>query len=182
MAVLKKGLVQIYTGCGKGKTTAGFGLAWRMLGVGGRVYICQFLKPADIATGESVLAERFGGQLRLDRVDHKWDMCRSLDDPEQIESAQKAIAEKLGEIKQLAHEGKYDLVVLDEIVFCLHKNLALLRDVQEVTEQRAEHVEVLLTGRGADERLLQLADLVTEMRDVKHPHRDGMAGRRGIEY
>jgi len=182
MAVLKKGLVQVYTGRGKGKTTAGFGLAWRMLGVGGCVYICQFLKPADVQTGESVLAEQFSGRLRLDRLDHKWDMAKSFNDPEQLASMRKAIAEKLGEIKQIVRQGKYDLVILDEIVFCLSNNLAKLQDVQAVTEQRAKHVELLLTGRNADEKLLELADLVTEMRPIKHPYRQGITARRGIEY
>ena len=182
MAMLKKGLVQVYTGCGKGKTTAGFGLAWRMLGAGGSVYICQFLKPADVQTGESVLAEQFSGRLRLDRLENKWNMANSFNDPEQLASMRKAIAEKLSEIKQLAGEGKYDLVILDEIVFCLSNNLAKLRDVQAVAQQRAEHVELLLTGRGADQRLLELADLVTEMSPIKHPYSKGITARRGIEY
>jgi len=112
MAILKKGLVQIYTGDGKGKTTAALGLAWRMLGAGGRVYICQFLKPADLETGEAALARHLAGNLTFERLDEKWDMNTFLSDADQVCTMRQAIARKLSQIQSLVREGRYDLVIL----------------------------------------------------------------------
>jgi cob(I)alamin adenosyltransferase len=81
-----------------------------------------------------------------------------------------------------AHEKYYDLIILDEIVFCLSKGLAILEDVKELIAHRDQHVELVLTGRGAGQDLIDLADLVTEMRSIKHPYDKGIGARRGIEY
>ena len=182
MSILKKGMLQVYTGEGKGKSTAAFGLAARMLGVGGRVYICQFLKPAELRTGEAVWAERFSDRLTLDRLNQPWNMGSSSSDLRQVEQMSVVIGEKLGQIKQLAAEGEYDLVILDELVFCLSKHLASWEDVSSVIDSRAGHVELVLTGRGADERLLEYADLVTVMQNLKHPYEQNIEARKGIEY
>ncbi len=182
MSVLDQGIVQIYTGNGKGKTTAAFGLAWRMLGVGGKVYICQFLKPTDQITGESELARQFQGALTLERLEHDWDMKKGTDDTEQVAVNKKAISAKLKEIKLLAQQGKYDLIILDEIVFCLNNKLASRQAIQSIIDTKAKHVELLLTGRGADEKLIAKADLVTEMTPIKHPFNKGIMARKGIEF
>lgn len=182
MAVLKRGLVQIYTGPGKGKTTAAFGLAWRMLGVGGRVYICQFLKPADRPTGEATLAGRLGEDLKLDQLAVSWDMYRADSDEQQAARMAEAIEAKLAEIRPMVQGGGYDLVILDEIVFCVSKGLAQPGDVYGIIDSRAEHTELVLTGRGASEELTARADLVTQMQLVKHPYEKGVAARRGIEF
>lgn len=182
MGVLKKGLVQVYTGPGKGKTTAAFGLAWRMMGNGGRVYICQFLKPADRATGEAALAQRFDEQLTLDRFQQEWNLVTSFNDSQQVQAMQQAISEKMVQIKQTIETGKYDLVILDEIVFCLSKDLAQWPDVLEIIDSRPGHVELVLTGRDADEQLIDRADLVTNMQEIKHPYQQGTIAREGIEY
>jgi cob(I)alamin adenosyltransferase len=182
MAILKKGLVQIYTGEGKGKTTAALGLAWRMLGTGGRVYICQFLKPADRKTGEAALAQQLAGNLTFERLDQKWDMKTFLSDADQVRTMQQAIARKLMQIKTLVQQGSFDLVILDELIFCLKANLAGWDEVRSIIHSRAESVELVLTGSGADSNLIQLADLVTEMKEIKHPFRLGQSARPGIEY
>ncbi len=182
MAILKKGLVQIYTGDGKGKTTAALGLAWRMLGAGGRVYICQFLKPADLETGEAALARHLAGNLTFERLDEKWDMNTFLSDADQVCTMRQAIARKLSQIQSLVREGRYDLVILDELIFCLKTNLAGWPEVRSLIQSRAASVELVLTGSGADENLIQLADLVTEMKEIKHPFRQGQSARAGIEY
>lgn len=182
MSILKNGLVQVYTGNGKGKTTVALGLAWRMLGWGGQVYICQFLKPAGFQTGEARLSEQFKDALKLDRLEIDWDMQNSFDDPEQIESMRAGISSKLDEIKVLGQAGKYDLMIFDELVFCLNKDLANWQEVSKVINSRASHVELILTGRGADERLIKQADLVSEIVSVKHPYGNGIVARRGIEY
>ena len=182
MAVLRKGIVQIYTGDGKGKTTAALGLAWRMLGAGGRVYMCQFLKPSDSVTGEAVLAGEISDKLVFEQVDCPWNMRTADCDPVQLQQGQAAVAEKLQQIAEIASEGQFDLIILDEIVFCLSKKVARLEDVCRVIEQRAGHVELVLTGRGADEELICRAELVTNMEEVKHPYKNGTAARLGIEY
>ena len=182
MTILSKGLVQIYTGNGKGKTTAAFGLAWRMLGSGGRVYICQFLKPADRKTGESALAQCFAENLLLEHLDTPWNMYAADTDTTQNVRTQAAIAEKLSQIRKLAHQGLYDLMILDEIVFCLSKKIAHLKDVCAVINSRAPHVELVLTGRGAEDDLIAHADLVTCMQEIKHPYQNNIPARPGIEY
>ena len=181
LSILKKGLVQVYTGNGTGKTTAAFGLAWRMLGRGGKVYICQFLKPSGRVTGESIFARQFASQLTFEQVEQDWNLCNSERDPQQRESMQFAVAEKLEQITQIARTGNYDLMILDELVVCLEKNLARWEDVKRILAERAEHVELVLTGRGAGNKLIESADLVTRMEEVKHPYRQGISARRGIE-
>jgi len=182
VAILEKGLVQIYTGDGKGKTTAAFGLACRMLGRGGKVYIYQFLKSPQQTTGETILAERFKDQLTLERLPLSWNMRTSESDPQQVEQMRQVIKQKLNDIRLLVSQGEFDLVILDEIVLCLKKNLALPKDVFQIIEQRAPHVELVLTGRGADEQLISRADLVTHMQQTKHPYQRGTPARIGIEY
>ncbi|MCP4712672.1 MAG: cob(I)yrinic acid a,c-diamide adenosyltransferase [Planctomycetes bacterium] len=180
--ILKHGLIQVYSGGGKGKTTAALGLAWRMLGNGGRVYVCQFLKPADQYTGEAKLAEEVGERLCWDRLDVKWDMLSSENDPEQMRLMTGAVNEKLKLIKESAAAGDYDLMILDEIIVCLKLGIDCREELYAILDARAEHVEVVLTGRGADEALIERADLVTEMQEVKHPFARGIAARRGIEF
>jgi cob(I)alamin adenosyltransferase len=182
MAILKKGLVQVYTGDGKGKTTAALGLAWRMLGAGGKVYICQFLKRGDIVTGESRFIEKLPEGIVLEQLEAKWDMQHSFDSAEQLARVKEAISQKLKYIQQIAQEGNYDLMILDEIVYCLSKKLARWEDVLAIIDGRDKGVELVLTGRGADERLQACADLVTEMREIKHPYQQGIACRCGIEF
>ena len=174
--------MQVYTGEGKGKSTASLGLAWRMLGHGGRVYVCQFLKPGDIATGEAKLAEQFAEHVTFERLEEPWDMRKGFEDDEQVGRMSGAISKKLAGIRQVAAEGVYDLVILDEIVLCLAKGLARREDVFAIMDDRAEHVELVLTGRGADDELIGRADLVTRMESVKHPFERDVPGRRGIEY
>ena len=178
MPILKKGLVQVYTGDGKGKTTAAFGLACRMLGAGGRVYICQFLKPPDNISGEMCLSPLFADRLTIDRIEQDWNLCNSLADPDQVEKMRQAISNKLTYIKELSRGGRYDLMILDEIVFCLSNNLAPWPAVLAIIDSRAEYVEFVLTGRGADGKLLARADLVTQMRSIKHPLQRDIAARQ----
>jgi len=182
MAVLKKGLVQIYTGNGKGKTTAALGAAWRMMGAGGQVYICQFLKPANVETSEARLAKQFHPQLTWERLEDKWDMHSSADNEQNVQEMRRAIAAKLEQIKATVQAGQYDLIILDEIVFCLSKGLAKEQDITAIIESRAPQVELILTGRGADEGLIKQVDLVTEMQEIKHPYSKGISARKGIEF
>ncbi|NLH15563.1 MAG: cob(I)yrinic acid a,c-diamide adenosyltransferase [Phycisphaerae bacterium] len=177
--MLTKGLVQIYTGDGKGKTTAAIGLAVRAAGQDLRVLFCQFLKPENLDLGERNILETIPN-ITLRIIDHPWDMRSSLKDPIIVEQTRniihKAFATIAAEIK------RYDLIILDEIVFCFSQRLADIEDLRRLFMQRGPNTEIVLTGRGATEELIAMADLVTEMKAAKHPFDSGTPARRGIEY
>jgi len=180
--MLEKGLVQIYTGDGKGKTTAAFGLALRAAGQGNKVLIFQFLKPPSLDIGERFALQLGAVRIRVEALEEAWDMARSLADAEKVARTKVAIEEALARLAETARKRFYDVLILDEIVFCLSKGLARLDDVRRLIEQRDPTVELVLTGRGAPTELIELADLVTEMKNVKHPFDSGVSARRGIDY
>lgn len=180
--MLEKGLVQIYTGDGKGKTTAALGLAMRAAGHGEKVLIYQFLKPANLDLGERSLLNAHCEGITIRWLDEPWDMFQARKDQQELQRVRDSIHQVMQELETAAHEKYYDLIVLDEIVFCLKQGLAELADIKELIEHRDPRVELVLTGRGADAELMQLADLVTEMRSVKHPYDNGTGARKGIEY
>jgi len=180
--MLEKGLVQIYTGDGKGKTTAAFGLALRAAGQGNKVLIYQFLKPPSLDIGERFALQLGAVRIRVEMLDTPWDMSQSLEDEKDVTKMQTAISEVLERIAQTAEKRFYDVLILDEIVFCLSKGLAKLEDVKNIIDRRDPAVEIVLTGRGATKELIELADLVTEMKNIKHPFDKGLPARRGIEY
>jgi cob(I)alamin adenosyltransferase len=177
--MLEKGLVQIYTGDGKGKTTAAFGLALRAAGQGNKVLIYQFLKHPD--TGERLALQSISGFV-IESLDIQWDMAESLNNAKTVAKAKIQISEALRKITEYAEEKTYDLLILDEIVFCLSKGLAKLEDIKNVIDKRDPAVEIVLTGRGATNELISMADLVTEMKNIKHPFDKGLSARRGIEF
>jgi len=180
--MLEKGLVQIYTGDGKGKTTAAFGLALRAAGHGGKVLIYQFLKPDTLELGERDLLNSKCEGVAIKCLDEPWDMFRSMKDESQIQRVRDAIHGVMQELETAAHERYYDVIILDEIIFCLNQGLAKMDDVRDLIKHRDSQVEVVLTGRGAGQELIDLADLVTEMRLIKHPYDKGVSARKGIEY
>ena len=180
--MLEKGLVQIYTGDGKGKTTAAFGSALRAVGQGNKVLIYQFLKPASLDIGERFAIQLGAVRIRIETLDVPWDMSGSLEDEKVVNKMQAAISDALQRITQTAEKRSYDVLILDEIVFCLSEGLAKLEDVKDLIDKRDSAVEIILTGRGATAELIELADLVTEMKNIKHPFDKGLPARRGIEY
>ena len=180
--MLEKGLVQIYTGEGKGKTTAAFGLALRAAGQNNKVLIYQFLKPPSLDIGERFALQLGAVRIRVEAMDLPWDMGKSLKDEQAVAEMQGAISEALERIAETAEKRFYDCLILDEIVFCLSKGLAKLEDVKNLIERRDRRVEIVMTGRGATEELIAMADLVTEMKNIKHPFDEGTAARRGIEF
>ena len=180
--MLEKGLVQVYTGDGKGKTTAAFGLALRAAGQGNKVLIYQFLKPASLDLGERFALQLGAVRIRVEALDTEWDMAVSFADEEAIERTRAAIREVLTKLTETAQKRFYDVLILDEIVFCLAHGLASLEDVKHLIERRDPAVEIVLTGRDAPVELVELADLVTEMKMVKHPFDRGVPARRGIDY
>jgi len=180
--MLEKGLIQIYTGDGKGKTTAAFGLALRAAGQGNKVLIYQFLKPPSLDIGERFALELGAVRIRVEALDIEWDMAKSFEDEKLVAQTKVAIKEALERIAETGEKRFYDVLILDEIVFCLSKGLSELEDIKSLIERRDPTVEIVLTGRGASSKLMKLADLVTEMKNVNHPFDKGVEARRGIEF
>jgi cob(I)alamin adenosyltransferase len=180
--MLKKGLVQVYTGDGKGKTTAAFGLALRAVGQGHKVLIYQFLKPATLEAGERFALELSALRLRVEALDIPWDMAKSPSDDKAVGRMRTTIAEALEQLAQTAEKRFYDILILDEIVYCLATGLTSLEVLQDLIKRKHRAVEVVMTGRGAPQALMDMADLVTEMRCIKHPFEQGIPAREGIEY
>ena len=172
---LEQGLVQIYTGEGKGKTTAALGLALRALGRNLKVYMLQFLKGED--TGELHAGRLFGDNFVIEQTGLKGFIHRGKVDPADAHRAREA----LKEAKEILSRGEYDLVILDEINVALYFELISVHEVVQVLEARAPHVEVVLTGRYAPPELVEMADLVTEMKNIKHYYQAGVSAREGIE-
>ncbi len=173
--------MQIYTGGGKGKTTAALGLAIRAAGRDNRVLFYQFLKPPSLHLGERMAIEKLDN-IELGVLEHSWDMKKSLCDEQTMSEMRQAVGEAMKELTTAAAERKYDVMILDEIVYCYSKGLTELGDIKTLIESRDAHVEIVLTGRGADEALIELADLVTEMKAIKHYFEKGIKARKGIEY
>ena len=151
--------------------------------------IYQFLKPPSLDIGERFALQLSTGcltagavRIRVESLDTSWDMTKSLDDGRLVAQTQAAISEVLERIAETGEKRFYDLLILDEIIFCLSKGLAKLEDIKNIIDRRDPAVEIVLTGRGATQELIALADLVTEMKNIKHPFDKGIPARRGIEY
>ena len=176
MAALDRGLVQVYTGDAKGKTTASVGLAVRAAGAGLRVAFVQFVKGGD-RSSELGLLERVG--VRVERPAERTTGLLGGG----IHDDDRAAADEAWSIAKDALSGdRYDLVVLDEINVAMRYGLVETDDVLAVLDARYPTVEVVLTGRGAPGPIIERADLVTEMTLVKHPFDRGIDARKGIEF
>ncbi|RLB07439.1 MAG: cob(I)yrinic acid a,c-diamide adenosyltransferase [Deltaproteobacteria bacterium] len=173
---LSQGMIQVYTGNGKGKTTAALGLACRAVGHGYKVFVIQFMK-GDIEYGELETAKRLAPYLTIRQMGRKYFVSRENPDPEDVKLAQEALA--------LATEvimgGEYDIVILDEVNVALDFGLIKKEEVLKLMDERPSNVELILTGRYAAEEIIGKADLVTEMREVKHYYQKGIQSREGIE-
>ncbi|MFC1978520.1 cob(I)yrinic acid a,c-diamide adenosyltransferase [Chloroflexota bacterium] len=169
-------MVLVFTGNGKGKTSAAMGVALRALGHGKRVHIVYFMK-GDSPNGEqlamsnisNVTFSRFGLQKYVDP---------SNITPEDKEEASKS----LSAARQAVPSGNYDLVILDEVNIAAAWKLLEIDEVIELIDNKPADVDLILTGRYADQKLIDRADLVTEMKEVKHPYASGTTAKKGIDY
>jgi len=171
-----KGFIQVYTGKGKGKTTAALGLALRAAGHEHKVYIGQFLKGQRY--GELMAAAKLSPLVKIDQFGRKGfiHVTKNPDD-EDIRLAKRG----LKKCRDAMLSGKYRIIILDEINVAVYFNLLSEKEVLEFLEQKPEDVEVVLTGRYAPPSFLKKADLVTEMKEKKHYYRKGVRARDGIE-
>ncbi|MBW2969181.1 cob(I)yrinic acid a,c-diamide adenosyltransferase [Candidatus Woesearchaeota archaeon] len=191
------GLVQVYTGEGKGKTTCSLGLSLRAVGQGYKIYMIQFLKSGD--TGElfsvkkyipNMTLVQFGKeaitdtQLKMFEFDGQGELKESggdynfLPDQAEKEPARRALEHAFN----IVNSGDYNIVILDEINCAMHKGLIEIESVLKLIDTKPENVELILTGRDAPHQIIERADLVSEIKMRKHPWEKGIDARRGIEY
>lgn len=170
-----KGFVHVYTGNGKGKTTAALGLAVRATGAGKKVFFAQFIKGLHYAEIDAVLTHLPAIVIRQYGLG-----CFIVEKPtqEDIDAARKG----LHEVTEVLASCEYDLVVLDEACIAVYYNLFSVKELLESLNKRREETEVIVTGRYAPRELIDAADLVTEMKEIKHYYTSGVEARKGIEY
>ena len=176
-----QGLLQVYKGRGKGKTTASFGLALRAVGQGLKVLIVQFMKSTDFITGEMVAARRLEPELKV--VQFGDSKVWGLGVPKKIydENAKQATRQGLDYVKGQIERG-WDMIIMDEIGIALHLGLVDEQAVLEVIDNRPDDVELVVTGLEMADSIIKKADLVSEINDTKHPYHKGLEARKGIEY
>lgn len=173
---MSKRYFQIYTGDGKGKTTAALGLALRAAGHGLRIYIGQFMKGR--RCGELKACTLLAPLIVLEQYGRKHFMERDAAPEERDLQAAKRGLEKA---KEALFSGKYDIIILDEIISAHSFNLITVQELIELSRMRPADTELVFTGRGAPQELIEKADLVTEMKEIKHYYHKGIKARRGIE-
>jgi len=174
---MKNGLIQVYTGDGKGKTTAAFGLAFRAHGRGFKVGVVQFMKTW--VTGEVLLAESLQN-FYMKRIDTSpkftWEMNQT-----ELQELKIEIRKGFEQVLNLVKENAYDVLILDEINHIINQNFVSKDEIMELLNSKPESMELVLTGRNAPDWLIDKADLVTEMKCIKHPFEKGIPARVGIE-
>ena len=172
-----KGRFQLYTGNGKGKTTAALGLAVRAACAGKKIYIGQFMKGQDYS--ELCLPDHFPETIVMEQYGTPRLICKG---EKPSEDDVRAAAEGLDKIKAILVSGEFDLVIADELNVAVHMGILTVKDVMDFIGQRPDDVELVLTGRYAPESFIEAADLVTEMREIKHYYAtENLLARKGIE-
>ena len=170
-----KGYIHVYTGNGKGKTTAAIGLSIRAVGANKKVFFAQFVKGkkySEVKTIQQFLPTITIKQYGLD--------CFIYQKPkhEDVEAARKGFKE----VSEIIMSGTYDMVVLDEANIAMYYKLFCVEELIELLKRKPENVEVIITGRNAPDELIEIADLVTEMKEIKHYYTKGVQARKGIEH
>lgn len=175
---MRKGLVHIYTGEGKGKTTASIGLAVRAAGSGLKVLIVQFFKEDDAPSGEKDFLRNAGIELVRSNCRHPVFTKGRTD----VGAVRASVLSTYEMAKERVKDGSVDLLVMDEVLSAINGGWIDVNDMREFLLKRPENLEVVLTGRNAPVDLVMAADYVTEMLKIKHPYDSGTSAREGIEY
>lgn len=174
-----KGLVIVYTGDGKGKTTAALGMALRAAGHGKKILMVQFIKNFQ-NYGELKFVKKYKCGIQIKSLGKGY--VRIKGDKYPFEEHVKAAKQALEFAKERILARKYDIVILDEINIALDKKLITTNEVIKLIQQKPPSLHLILTGRNAPKKLIQLADLVSEVKEVKHPYKKGILAQKGIEY
>lgn len=175
-----QGLVHLYTGDGKGKTTAALGLALRALGRDRKVAVVQFLKRTKLKTGEMVFAEKMGGPLTIRQFGAS--RFATKEEKRMVEESGQTVERGWEIARELVTGGEYDLIVLDEITHVVKNGQVALEDLIGLVKNKTPSLELVLTGRYAPRELQDVCDYVTEMKEIKHPYHSGVKAREGTEY
>jgi len=175
---MKNGQIHIYTGDGKGKTTAAMGLAFRASAYDKKIYILQFLKGRK--TGERLSAEKFDN-ITFERANKSKKFFIQMNEEEKQEQKEE-IKEIWNKINDLLENSDYEIIIFDEIMGAISNGMVEIEDVKELLENKGKEKELLLTGRNAPQDLIDMADYVTEMKMIKHPFTKNIPAREGIEY
>lgn len=173
----RQGLVHIYTGDGKGKTSAALGLIMRSYGNDMKVLFCQFLKGQD--TCELKTLRQLG--VSIIRTEEVKKFVPYMDESEKKE-CKNSHNVCYNNMKSKLQSGEYDIIVLDEVISAIELGLVDSQELISLIQQRPSHVEVILTGRNAPQELIDIADYVSEIKPIKHPYGKGIFARKGIEY
>lgn len=174
----KKGLILVNTGNGKGKTTAALGMGLRAWGQGLKVLVLQFIK-GGWKYGELKALEKLGPDFVIRQMGEGF--IKGADD-KSLDEHRHAAVEALQAARAEFSSGNYDLIILDEILYAIHYGLVAQDDVLNLLSAKPESLHVVLTGRNASPEIIDMADLVTEMREIKHPFTQGIPAQKGIEF
>ena len=174
-----KGLLIVYTGGGKGKTTAALGMTLRAVGYGHRVLVLQFIK-GSWHYGELDGLKRLAPEVEL--VQGGEGFVGIIDDTKPLAVHEAAAREALALAREKLATDHYDLAILDEINYALHMGLIALEDVKQMIAARPRRLDLVLTGNHAHADIVEMADLVTEMREIKHPYQQGIKAKKGIDF
>jgi cob(I)alamin adenosyltransferase len=172
---LQKGYIHVYTGDGKGKTTAAAGLALRAVRAGLRVFIAQFVKGSK--SGEMDMLKKLSGKITIRQYG-----VRSFIKGQPAKTDRSLAHKGMTEVAAVVAAGRHDVVILDEMCVAMNLGLCELNQVLAMLNTRPAHVEIILTGRNAPRALINAADLITEMREIKHYFNKAVPARRGIEF
>jgi len=173
-------MILVFTGEGKGKTTAALGQAIRAFGQGKKILIVQFIKSKEWKTGEEKIIKKLGSNFKL--IKDGKGFVGIMGDRLHKKIHKIAAQKTLGVAREEIFSKKFDLIILDEINVALSLKLISLNKVLSILNKVPSEIDLILTGRGAPEKIIKMADLVTEFKEIKHPFKKGVPAKRGIEY
>lgn len=174
-----KGLTIVYTGKGKGKTTAALGIVLRAVGYGKKICMIQFIK-GSWHYGEMYSSKRLEPEFEMVAIGKGF--VGIIDDKTPKEVHKKIADEAIKISKEKINSGKYDIVILDEINYAVNMDLVKAEDVRDIIESKPNDLDLILTGNYAIPEIVDMADLVTEMKEIKHPFKKGIKAKRGIDF
>lgn len=174
-----RGIIQVITGDGRGKSTSAFGTAMRAAGYGHKVLILQFIK-GDWNYGEEWAIERLSPEITMEKCGIGFYKIMGDERPEELHK--KAAAEGIAKAEEAFAKGEYNLLILDEINNAVHDGLVEVEKLKDVLSKKPAHVHVILSGRNAHSEIIEVADMVSEVKDVKHPFTKGIYAQKGFDY